>query len=72
VVTVVPVTSNVSRVHPFQVLLTAASTGLRRDSKAQAEQLRAVSIERVGRRLGRLPAHEMADLDRAIRLRLAL
>ena len=29
VVTVVPVTSNTERIHPFQVLLTSESTGLR-------------------------------------------
>lgn len=37
VVTVVPVTSNVDRVFPFQVLLPAAETGLRLGSKAQGE-----------------------------------
>jgi mRNA interferase MazF len=35
VVTVVPVTSNVEHVYPFQVLLKASSTGLPVDSKAQ-------------------------------------
>ncbi len=34
VVTIVPVTSNVERIYPFQVLLTAEATGLARDSKA--------------------------------------
>ena len=34
VVTVVPMTSNVTRVHPFQTLLPAELTGLRLDSKA--------------------------------------
>ena len=42
VITVVPVTSNVDRVFPFQVLLDAATTGLERNSKAQAEQVRSV------------------------------
>ena len=31
VVTVIPVTSNVERIYPFQVLLTAAATGLQRE-----------------------------------------
>lgn len=35
VVTVVPVTSNVARVYPFQVLLRAVTTGLQMDSKAK-------------------------------------
>ncbi|MEA2138328.1 MAG: mRNA interferase MazF, partial [Solirubrobacteraceae bacterium] len=41
VVTVVPITSNVARVFPFQVLLAAELSGLRTDSKAQCEQVRA-------------------------------
>ena len=46
VVTVVPATSNVERVLPFQVLLPSARAGLGVDSKAQAEQVRSVSVER--------------------------
>ncbi len=72
VVTVVPVTSNVSRVLPFQVLLPAGAVGLRVDSKAQAEQVRSVAVERLGPAVGRLPAPVMAQLDDALRLHLAL
>src|SRR5688572_24239205 len=52
VITVVPVTSNTERVYPFQVLLRATETGLDRDSKAQAEQVRSVAVERVGAQVG--------------------
>ncbi|MGD9754270.1 MAG: type II toxin-antitoxin system PemK/MazF family toxin [Acidimicrobiia bacterium] len=72
VVTVVPVTSNVERIHPFQVLLTAEATGLARDSKAQAEQVRSVAVERVGERIGALSSTDLAALDEALRLHLAL
>jgi mRNA interferase MazF len=72
VVTVVPVTSSVSRVFPFQTLLPASTTGLRVDSKAQAEQVRSISIERIGPVLGRVPANLMVDLDDALRLHLQL
>ena len=72
VVTVVPVTSNTNRIHPFQVLLPAGDTGLAHDSKAQAEQVRSVAIERVGARVGALPSPELAALDEALRLHLAL
>lgn len=72
VVTVVPVTSNVARVFPFQVLLPAEETGIHRDSKAQAEQVRSVSVERLGPAIGRLPIHLMAQLDDALRLHLQL
>ena len=72
VVTVVPVTSSVDRVYPFQVLLPAADTGLPHDSKAQAEQVRSVAVERVGERCGRLPPDLTAALDAALRLHLDL
>ncbi len=72
VITVVPVTSNTDRVHPFQVLLPASATGLSVDSKAQAEQVRSIAVERLGRRLGVLSAELQTDLDEALRLHLAL
>lgn len=72
VVTVVPITSNTTRVFPFQVLLPAEETGMRMDSKAQAEQVRSVSIERIGPVIGRLPTHLISQLDDALRLHLQL
>lgn len=72
VVTVVPVTSNASRVFPFQTLLPADRTGLAADSKAQAEQIRSVALERIGPVLGRVPADLMGELDEALRLHLQL
>jgi len=72
VVTVVPVTSNVDRVFPFQTLLRAADCGLASDSKAQAEQVRTVAIERLGKRIGRLPPTTLGHVDDALRLHLGL
>jgi mRNA interferase MazF len=72
VVTVVPVTSSVDKVYPFQVLLPAKLTGLPRDSKAQAEQLRSVAVECIGDRCGVLPPMLESMLDQALRLHLSL
>lgn len=72
VVTVVPVTSNTECVHPFQVLLTADATGLPRDAKARAEQVRSVAVERIGALVGALSGTDLAALDDALRLHLAL
>lgn len=71
-VTVVPVTSNTDRVFAFQALLPSSRTGLRHDSKAQGEQIRTVSVERLGPVLGQVPPDLMAQLDDALRLHLAL
>jgi mRNA interferase MazF len=72
VVTVVPVTSNIAKVYPFQVLLPAAANGLAVDSKAQVEQIRSVATERLLGRLGRVSVVEMQQLDEALRLHLEL
>ena len=72
VVTGVPLTSNVSRVFPFQVLLHAATTGLRADSRAQAEQVSSVAVERLGPALCQLPSDIMHEVDEALRLHLQL
>jgi len=72
VLTVVPVTSSTDREHPFKVRLPVSRTGLRQDSKAQAEQVGAAVVERIGGLVGELPTDLLAALDEALRLHLAL
>ncbi|GAA1923139.1 type II toxin-antitoxin system toxin endoribonuclease MazF9 [Microbacterium aoyamense] len=72
VVTIVPLTTNTTRVFGFQVLLPAGRTGLTRDSKAQAEQVRAVSVDRIAGVAGWVPEESMIEIDGALRLHLAL
>lgn len=72
VLTIVPVTSNTAHVHPFQVLLEKHDTGLGDACKAQAEQVRSVDVQRIGRRIGLVAASAMGELDEALRVHLAL
>lgn len=72
VVTVVPITSNVHTVYAFQVLLPREETGLPAHSKAQAEQVRSISTDRLVRHIATLPAELMRGVDDALRLHLAL
>ena len=73
VLTVVPLSTNVARVWSFQVHLPAEVTGLAKDSKAQAEQVRALTYERFApSRIASLPPAYVARLDAALRLHLAL
>src|SRR3954470_19638358 len=71
-ITAVPLTSNGQRGFAFQTLLPSGNSGLRVDSKAQTEQVRAVAVERVGPVLGRVPEHLMLALDDALRVHLRL
>jgi mRNA interferase MazF len=73
VVTVLPITSNVSRVYPFEVLLEQAESGLPKDSKAQSQQIRSLAKQRLsGKAIGQLTAQKMQSIDLAIRLHLNL
>lgn len=73
VVTVVPLSSNVERVYAFQVLLPAEVTGLPKDAKAQAEQVRALAYERFAPTPeGALPERYLQALGEALKLHLAL
>jgi mRNA interferase MazF len=72
-VTVLPITSNLTRVYPFEVALTREESGLPKDSKAQAQQIRTIAKERIaGPAIGRLAMVKMQEVDAAIRLHLAL
>jgi mRNA interferase MazF len=71
--TVLPVTSNVTRVYPFEVALSREESGLPKDSKAQAQQIRTIAKERItGKPVGRLGADRMRAVEAAIKLHLAL
>ena len=72
-VTVVPLTSNLTRVRKIEVIILKANSGLTKDSKALIPQMRAISCERViGTRAGRVAPDVMGRIDDALKLHLSL
>jgi len=65
-VTVIPLTSSIDRVYPFQALVAAGEGGLSRQSKALCEQVRTLSRNRLTDRLGRLPNERMDQIREAL------
>lgn len=65
-VTVIPLSSKVDRVFPFQVLIPAGEGGLERDSKALCEQIRTLSASRLHQRLGSLSPERMTEIRAAL------
>ena len=56
-----------------EVALAKGAGGLSKASKAQAQQVRTISRERVaGKRIGALPPDDMAKVEAALRLHLSL
>lgn len=73
VVTVVPLTTNTAHVFPFQVLVDTDESGLPQSSKAQAEQVRSVSVRRLDSEpVGKLGLRTLSALEEALRLHLDL
>jgi len=72
VVTVVPITSNATRVFSFEVFLPMGTAGLPKDSKAKADQIRTLDKSRLVKLYGQLSASLINALDKAIKLHLGL
>ncbi|MDI6736298.1 MAG: type II toxin-antitoxin system PemK/MazF family toxin [bacterium] len=72
-ITVLPLTSkHLEIIEPFQVFLSAEETGLEKDSKVLAEQIRTVSKLRLVKRAGKIRKELMTKIATAIKLHLNL
>lgn len=74
VVVVVPVTdaTNVKRLYPSHAHLPRGSGGLKMDSVAKAEQIRAIQVSRFVGYYGRMDRDALTRIEEAIRITLAL
>ncbi len=71
-ISVVPLTSKkLEKIYPFEVLISNV-VGLEKKSKALADQIRTVDKRRVRKTLGSISPSQMRDLERALKLHLAL
>ena len=72
VVTVLPVTSNTTHIFSFEVLVPKGVAGLPKDSKVKADQIRTLDKARLAKLIGSLPGDYLDNIDKAIKLHLAL
>ena len=68
IVSISPITSNVTRVYSFEVEIPADIAGLKKRSKIMVNQTRAVDRSRLMKRLGHLPAEIMKSVDQSLKL----
>lgn len=72
-VIVAPITSGgTGKVYPFEVFVAAGEGGLSQDSKVLLDQIRTLDKSRLGRWIGSLDVGRMSEVNRAIRLSLAV
>ena len=72
-VTVLPVTSkNLKKIYPFEIYLPRKISGLKKDSKGKADQIRTLDKARLIKQIGCLDGELIKSTDRAIRVHLNL
>ena len=69
-ITIVPVTSSVGKVYPFEVLIRKGTANLAEDSKAKANQIRTVDKSRLKNLIGTVPLHILEEIEKAIKIHL--
>ena len=71
-ITVIPLTSQIDRIYPAEVVLTQAATMLNKDSKAQCHQIRTISKMRIQTTTpaGKIDKALMQQIHQAIQLHL--
>lgn len=71
-VTIVPLTSSVRKVYPFEVLIRPGTCGNRVACKARVDQVRTMVKRRLRKEMGRLPDFLMSEIDQSLKFHLAL
>ena len=63
---VAPITSNVTKVYPFEILVPAGTAGLSKDSKIMLDQIRSIDKRRLVRKLGTLDRNILSSSIKAL------
>jgi mRNA interferase MazF len=72
-VTVIPLTSQVKKVYPFEVFLPIKETFLDKESKAQCHQIRTLSKKRfLGDKKGHVSNESIKKIENALRIHLGI
>ncbi|MCP4896769.1 MAG: type II toxin-antitoxin system PemK/MazF family toxin [bacterium] len=65
-VTVIPLSTKVGRVYPFQTLIPAGEADLPTESKALCEQIRTISRQRLVEYVGRISTERLVQIREAV------
>jgi len=72
IISISPVTSNVTKIYSFEVEIPSKTAGFRVRSKIMVNQTRAIDKVRLVKKLGHLPSAIMTPVDRALKLHYGL
>ena len=69
-VTVIPITSTVTKIHPFEVRLSHQKSGLDMDSKAKCNQIRTIDKKRLVKIIGKISTDIMIQIEKSLLIHL--
>ncbi len=69
-VTIVPITSNIGKVYPFDVLIRKGTANLTDDSKIKANQIRTVDKRRLKDMIGTVAPNILEKIETAVKIHL--
>ena len=70
-VTVLPITSNINKIYPFEAAVDHKKTGLQNPSKIQCQQIRTISKLRITTAaVGKVDQHVLQQIEVALKLHL--
>ena len=69
-ITVIPITSNVQKIYPFETFISKDDKLLEVDSKAKCNQIRTIDKRRLIRFLGKLPESKIRDIENSLKIHL--
>jgi mRNA interferase MazF len=72
IVSISPITSQVTKVYSFEVEIPSGTAGLRSRSKVMVNQTRAVDKLRLLKKLGHFPEESIDDINQALKLHYEL
>jgi len=71
-VTIIPLTSKVERIYPFETFLSSQETSLPLNSKARVDQIRTIDKGQLQKKVGQVPDGRLDDIKRAVKIHLSI
>lgn len=69
-VTILPITSSVEKIYPFEVFIPRGMANIPDNSKAKANQIRTVDKKRIKNLIGTVPDTILKEIERAVKVHL--
>ena len=69
-ITVLPITSNIKKIYPFETFITKRESNLPVDSKIKSNQIRTVDKKRLVKLIGNVSEEKIKEIERALFIHL--